>query len=88
MKLPKRTKVLLSIVLRAVAFCLVIIPVSTETALFNTNEQKIIEITDAFQFTNSELSFSDTTQRLSDQIDELERGVVKVRIHPTQKKYS
>lgn len=85
MKLPQRTKVLLSILLLAVAFCLVIPPVLAETALFTTTEQRISDSTDAFEFTNSELSLSDTTRRLSDHLDELERGVVKVRIPPTQK---
>ena len=85
MNLPKRTKVLLSILLLAVVFFLVITPVSAETVLFNLTEQRISDITDAFEFTNSELGLSDTTRRLSDPIDEPERGVVKVRIPPTQK---
>ena len=85
MKLPQRTKVFLSILLLAVAFYLVMIPVSAETALFNTTEQRISDNTDAFEFTNAELGLSDTTRRLSDPIDEPERGVVNVRIPPTQK---
>ena len=85
MNVPKRTKVLLSILLLTVVFFLVITPVSAETVLFNLTEQRISDITDAFEFTNSELGLSDTTRRLADPIDEPERGVVKVRIPPTQK---
>lgn len=85
MNVPKRTKVLLSILLLTVVFFFVITPVSAETVLFNLTEQRISDITDAFEFTNSELGLSDTTRRLADPIDEPERGVVKVRIPPTQK---